>query len=68
MSLDETTFKNYFTVPELAAEWRVSIAHIHNLISRKQLPAHKIGHRYIIRRADAENFLANNSTTRVAAA
>jgi excisionase family DNA binding protein len=67
MSLDTGTSRTYTTIPELASEWRVSIAHIHNLINRKQLPAHKVGARYIISRTAAQEFLQKNATARVAA-
>jgi excisionase family DNA binding protein len=67
MSLDVTTSKTYTTIPELASEWRVSIAHIHNLINRKQLPAHRVGARYIINRSAAQEFLQKNATVSVAA-
>ncbi len=67
MSLDAATSKTYTTIPELASEWRVSIAHIHNLINRKILPAHKVGARYIINRAEAQKFIERNATVQVAA-
>jgi excisionase family DNA binding protein len=67
MNLDILASKEFTTIPELASEWRVSIAHVHNLIARKQLPAYRVGFRYIIRRADAQRFLESNSTVQVAA-
>ncbi len=67
MSLDTATSKTYTTIPELASEWRVSIAHIHNLINRKQLPAYRVGFRYIVRREDAQRFLEGNATVSAAA-
>jgi excisionase family DNA binding protein len=67
MTFDVSASKDYATIQELASEWRVSIPHIHNLISRRELRAHKIGARYIISRADAQNFLERNATARAAA-
>jgi len=67
MSFGTTTSKTYTTIPELASEWRVSIAHIHNLINRGELPAHRVGARYIINRAEAQKFLEQNATASVAA-
>ena len=67
MSLDVTTSKTYTTIPELASEWRGSIAHVHNLIARKQLPAYRVGFRYIVRCEDAKRFLESNATVSAAA-
>ncbi len=68
MSLDVSASQNFTTVPELALAWRVSAAHILNLIHRKRLPAHRIGARYIIRQEDARKFLERGATTASAAA
>ncbi len=68
MSIDVSASQNYTTVPELAVAWRVSAAHVLNLIHRKLLPAHRIGARYIIDRAAAQRFLESNATTARAAA
>ncbi len=68
MSIDVPASKSYTTVPELALAWRVSAAHVLNLIHRKALPAHRIGARYIIDRAAAQKFIEHNATTRAAAA
>lgn len=67
MTFDISASTNFTTIQELASEWRVSIAHVHNLINRKQLPAHRIGGRYIISRAVAQKFLEENMTARAAA-
>lgn len=67
MSIDLTASKEFTTVPELAAEWRVSIGHVHNLIKQSKLPAYRIGHRYIVRREDAKRFLEQNATASAAA-
>jgi len=67
MNFDATASKEFTTIPELAAAWRVSVAHLHNLINRKQLPAHRIGARYIISCADAQMFLEQNATAKAAA-
>ncbi len=64
MAIDISASKTFVTIPELASEWRVSIAHIHNLINRKQLPAHRIGARIIVSREDAERFVAQNATAK----
>jgi excisionase family DNA binding protein len=63
MSIDVSASQNYTTVPELALAWRVSAAHVLNLIHRKLLPAHRIGARYIIDRAAAQKFIEHNATT-----
>jgi excisionase family DNA binding protein len=68
MSLDVSASQNFTTVPELALAWRVSPAHVLNLIHRKLLPAHRIGARYIIDRAAAQKFIEHNATSRAAAA
>jgi excisionase family DNA binding protein len=67
MTFDVSASKTFTTIQELASEWRVSIPHVHNLINRKQLPAHRIGGRYIINRADAQKFLERNATASAAA-
>ncbi len=67
MAFDVSASKDFKTISNLASEWRVSIAHVHNLINRKQLPAHRIGGRIIVKRDDAQNFLARNATAKVAA-
>ncbi len=67
MAFDVSASKTYTTISELASEWRVSVPHVHNLINRKQLPAHRIGGRYIISRAAAQRFLEQNATAKAAA-
>ncbi len=67
MAFDVSASKDFKTISELASEWRVSVPHVHNLINRKQLPAHRIGGRIIVNRDDAQNFLARNATAKVAA-
>jgi excisionase family DNA binding protein len=66
MTFDISASKDFKTISELASEWRVSIAHVHNLINRKQLPAHRIGARIIINRADAQRFIEQHSTVQAA--
>jgi excisionase family DNA binding protein len=68
MSIDVSASQNFTTATELALAWRVSAAHILNLIHRGLLPAHRIGARYIIDRAAAQKFIEHNATTRAAAA
>jgi excisionase family DNA binding protein len=67
MRFDVSAAKDFTSIPELASEWGVSAAHIHNLIGRRELPAFRIGKRYIIRRSDAKSFLERNATARAAA-
>ena len=67
MNLDIPASKEFTTIPELASDWRVSIPHIHNLIRQSKLPAYRVGHRFIVRRADAQSFLESNATVSVAA-
>jgi len=67
MVFDVSASKSFTTIAELALEWRVSIPHLHNLINRKQLPAHRIGGRLIVRREDAQRFLESNATAKAAA-
>jgi len=66
MAFDVSASKNYTTIPELASDWRVSISHLHNLVKQSKLPAFKVGHRYIIRREDAQRFLTENATAKAA--
>ncbi len=68
MNFDASASKEFTTIPELAATWRVSIAHVHNLIRQSKLPAYRIGTRYIIRHTDARRFLDDNATSRLAKA
>ncbi len=67
MILNTTTSKPFITIPELAAEWRVSEGHVYTLIKRAQLPAFKVGFRIIVRRDDAKNFLERGATVSAAA-
>ncbi len=68
MSFDVSASKDFKTISELASEWRVSIAHVHNLINRKQLPAHRIGGRIIVKRDDAQRFIEQHATAKARAA
>jgi excisionase family DNA binding protein len=68
MSFDISASKEFTTIPELAAVWRVSIAHLHNLIRQGKLPAYRVGYRYIISREAAKSFLERNATSAVAKA
>ncbi len=61
--IDTTASKTFITIPELAAEWRVSEGHVYRLVKCAQLPAFKVGERIIVRRDDAKNFLESNATT-----
>jgi excisionase family DNA binding protein len=58
---------DFYTVAELATEWRVTQQHLYALIRRGQLPAHKIGERVIVRRDAAKSFLDRNATVSAAA-
>ncbi len=58
---------DFYTVAELATEWRVTQQHLYALIRRGRLPAHKIGERVIVRRAAAVKFLEGNATCTLAA-
>jgi excisionase family DNA binding protein len=62
MSSNILDSNQYTTIPELAADWRVSIPHIHNLIRQSKLPAYRVGYRYIINREEAKKFLERNAT------
>jgi excisionase family DNA binding protein len=62
MTLDLTDSKDFLSVSELARQWHVTEQHIHNLISRLELPAYRIGRRVIVRRDDAQDFLQRNAT------
>ncbi len=67
MFIDTSAAKDFCTIAELAEQWRVTQAHIYNLVKRGQLPAHRIGARVIVRRAEAQNFLESNATAKAAA-
>jgi len=67
MSSNASFFNDFYTIAELATEWRVTPQHVYALIRRGQLPAHKIGERVIVRRDAAQRFLENNATVSVAA-
>ncbi len=58
---------DFYTVAELATEWRVTQQHLYALIRRGRLPAHKIGERIIVRRTTAKSFLDHNATVSAAA-
>jgi excisionase family DNA binding protein len=58
---------DFYTVAELATEWRVTQQHLYALIRRGRLPAHKIGERVIVDRSAAQLFLQRNATCTVAA-
>ncbi len=53
---------DFYTIAELATEWRVTQQHLYALIRRGSLPAHKIGERIIVRRTTAQRFLESNAT------
>ncbi len=67
MSSNTSVSSDFYTIAELATEWRVTQQHLYALIRRGQLPAHKIGERIIVRRAAAQRFLESNATCTVAA-
>jgi excisionase family DNA binding protein len=58
---------DFYTVAELATEWRVTQQHLYALIRRGRLPAHRIGERLIVRRSTANSFLDRHATVRAAA-
>ncbi len=58
---------DFYTIAELATEWRVTQQHLYALIRRGQLPAHRIGERLIVRHSAAQDFLRKNATASVAA-
>lgn len=48
-----------FTIPELADYFRISRAGVWRLLQDNRLPKTKIGGRTLIRRVDADSFLAS---------
>jgi len=58
---------DFYTVAELATQWRVTQQHLYALIRRGRLPAHRIGERLIVRRDAAQRFLEGNATVSAAA-
>jgi len=58
---------DFYTIAELATEWRVTQQHLYALIRRGRLPAHRIGERLIVRRDAAQRFLESNATVSAAA-
>jgi excisionase family DNA binding protein len=67
MTFDPPTSEDFFTIQELALQWRVTPQHIFNLIKFGRLPAHRIGRRLIVRRDAAQLFLQRNATVSAAA-
>jgi excisionase family DNA binding protein len=67
MSSNASVFNDFYTIAELATEWRVTQQHLYALIRRGRLPAHKIGERVIVRRDAAQRFLECNATVSAAA-
>ncbi len=67
MTFDATAAKDYLTISEIAAEWRVTSQHVSQLIRRGALPAIRIGRRIIVPRDAAQKFLERNATARAAA-
>jgi excisionase family DNA binding protein len=63
----DSSASEFYSISELARTWGVTQQHLFNLVRRGQLPAHKIGQRIIVRRSDAQKFLQDNATVRVAA-
>ncbi len=67
MSSNTSVSSDFYTIAELATEWRVTQQHLYALIRRGSLPAHKIGERIIVRRSTAKSFLESNATVSAAA-
>ncbi len=67
MTFNAPTSEDFFTIRDLALQWRVTPQHVYALIRRGQLPAHKIGERVIVRRDAAKSFLDRNATVSAAA-
>jgi len=67
MSFDISAAKEYVSIPELANQWGVTEQHVYNLVTRKVLPAYRIGRRLIVRRDEAKNFIDQNATAKAAA-
>ncbi len=67
MTFDPPTSEDFFTIQELALQWRVTPQHIFNLIKFGRLPAHRIGRRLIVRRSTANSFLDRHATVQAAA-
>jgi len=67
MTSNVSVSSDFYTIAELATEWRVTPQHVYALIRRGSLPAHKIGERIIVRRSTAKSFLDHNATVQVAA-
>ncbi len=66
MTFDASAAKEFVSIPELANQWGVTEQHIYNLVSRKVLPAYRVGRRLIVRREDAKRFLNENATAKAA--
>ncbi len=67
MTFDTTASKEFVNISELATQWRCTEQHVYKLIKRGLLPATRIGRRVIVCAKDAERFIAQNSTAKVAA-
>ena len=67
MTSNVSVSSDFYTIAELATEWRVTPQHVYALIRRGSLPAHKIGERVIVRRDAAKSFLDRNVTVSAAA-
>lgn len=52
------TAKKYLTVPEIAAELRVSKMTVYRLVNDRELPSIRIGRSVRVRRADLDHYLA----------
>lgn len=57
---DIATNADYLTRREVAAIMRVDIQTVDYCIRHRGLPAHKFGHRVLIKRVDLEEFLQRN--------
>jgi len=67
MTFNASVSGDFYTVAELASEWRVTQQHLYALIRRGRLPAHRIGERIIVRRDAAKRFLESSATASAAA-
>lgn len=50
------TASPFWTIPELATQWRCSRRHIERLLRDKKLPKNKNGRRTLIRKSDASKY------------
>lgn len=53
------TAEKYLTVPEIAAELRVSKMTVYRLVNDRELPSIRIGRSVRVRRTDLDHYIAN---------